>query len=112
MVNELKQACDYALATIVAHLGDSHHITRFHVPAIEDYIRSLEGDAPAGPDVTSDDQPVDFDMMTRDQLRDHAADQGIDLAGATKKADIVAAIQQHIDNSPETEAGALGEVAE
>ncbi len=100
MINELKQAADYAMATIVAHLGDSHHITRFHVPAIEAYIKHLESftpDAyaadgtPVEPDAS---QPVDFDMMTRDQLRDHAAANGIDLGDATKKADIVAAIQQ------------------
>lgn len=36
-----------------------------------------------------------LDDMTVDQLKKHAADNGIDLEGATRKADIIAAIELH-----------------
>ncbi len=41
----------------------------------------------------SDSQGPDLDAMNLDQLRKHAEEHSIDLAGATKKADIIAAIQ-------------------
>lgn len=96
MTHELKQASDEAIRTITAHLGDSHHITRFHVPAIADYIAYLEGQTPsvAEPEVTAD-APADFDVMTVSQLRDYAAAHDVDLTGLTLKADIIAALQQH-----------------
>ena len=40
-----------------------------------------------------DDAPAGLEAMTNDQLKEHAAERGIDLGGATKKADIIAAIQ-------------------
>ena len=61
MANELKTAADYALATIVAHLGDTHHITRFHVPAIEDYIKHLESFTPDA--YTTSGAPVAADVL-------------------------------------------------
>lgn len=50
--------------------------------------------APSGTSAASlDDAPSGFETMTNDQLKAYAETNGIDLGGATKKADIIAAIQ-------------------
>ena len=41
------------------------------------------------------DETTDIDGMTVDQLKAYAAEKGIDLGGATLKADILAAIKGH-----------------
>ena len=53
-----------------------------------------------GTEVTPDaDQPpaedgqADFDGLNLDELRGYAAEHGIDLGGATRKADIIAVLQ-------------------
>lgn len=43
-------------------------------------------------DEANDAVPADVDAMSVEQLKAHASDKGVDLAGATKKADIIAAI--------------------
>ncbi|MGW8565661.1 Rho termination factor N-terminal domain-containing protein [Isoptericola sp. NPDC055881] len=45
-----------------------------------------------GPATDDSDEPKPIDKMTVDELRAHAAEAGVDLGDATKKADIVAAI--------------------
>lgn len=49
-------------------------------------FRRTPSDSPAG-------NP--FDAWTIDQLREYAATNGIDLGGATRKAELVAAITDH-----------------
>lgn len=44
-----------------------------------------------------------LDKMTVDELKQYAADNGIDLGDATKKADILAAIKSESDEQPEAE---------
>lgn len=51
-------------------------------------MRGLTLDAPP----VADDGQVDLDTLTVADLKDRADKAGIDLGGATKKADIVAAI--------------------
>ena len=43
--------------------------------------------------IVKDHKVVDLNKMSLDQLHDYAADNEIDLGDATKKADIIAAIQ-------------------
>ena len=50
-----------------------------------------DGDTDSGDD--GSDQLPDLEKLNLDELRKLAEEQSIDLAGATKKADIIAAIQ-------------------
>jgi hypothetical protein len=50
-------------------------------------------------------EAVDFDSLTVKQLKEHADKHGVDLGEATKKADIIAALEA-ASTEPEPEAPA------
>ena len=53
-------------------------------------------DAPAAPATTSAAEAADLEAMTIPQLKEYAKEHGINLAGKTLKADIVAAIKAEL----------------
>lgn len=55
------------------------------------YVQNaIENEAP---DVLEDVTPTDYEDMTRPELLVHAQENGIDVGGATRKADILQAIR-------------------
>ena len=74
----------------VKHLLDVGLITALPEPAPDDPQEPAD-DSGAGD--AGGEQMADLDGMNLAELREHAAKAGIDLAGATSKKDIVAAIQ-------------------
>ncbi|MBD2760069.1 hypothetical protein IEE94_11175 [Yimella sp. cx-573] len=78
------------IGVTVLEFVDGTATTDVAVPAGR--VRQLEA---AGYTVTSDPQgaPDGLDSLTVAELKAHADEHGIDLDGATKKADIVAAIE-------------------
>lgn len=77
----------------VKHLLDVGLITALPTPvAPDDPQEPTDSDGDEG-DGGSGEPVVDLDGMNLAELREHAAKAGIDLAGATSKKDIVAAIQ-------------------
>lgn len=95
-------------ALVVAHTpqGDVYTYRDGVVPdsVPDDEIQRLLGEGfleevPVEDEATSDEPPVgeqlgvDLEAMNLEDLRKLAEEQSIDLAGATRKADIVAAIQ-------------------
>lgn len=84
---------DTAIASCVARLIGEGLIAEFagkddSEPEPEPVVEAIPvaGDAP-GQDVRQD-----FESMNLDELRTYAGEHGVDLAGATRKADIIAAI--------------------
>lgn len=75
----------------VKHLLDVGLITALPTPVAPDDPQEPADDSGAGD--AGGEQVADLDGMNLAELREHAAKAGIDLAGATSKKDIVAAIQ-------------------
>lgn len=63
--------------------------------AVEQAVEAGEVEFPSEPELVEDQVEIapDFDSMTVAQLKVYAADSGIDLGGATKKAEIIAVLK-------------------
>ena len=74
--------------TVDVHPDDLERFDRLNGAAI------AEGEQEADPDLPdeADDLPEDLQALNLAELREIAKDQGVDLGGATRKADIIAAL--------------------
>ena len=76
--------------TVDVHPDDLERFDRLNGDAI------AEGEPEADPDLPSeaaeDDLPEDLQALNLAELREIAKEQGVDLGGATRKADIIAAL--------------------
>ena len=74
--------------TVDVHPDDLERFDRLNGAAI------VEAEPEAGPDLPdeADDLPEDLQALNLAELREIAKEQGVDLGGATRKADIIAAL--------------------
>ena len=74
--------------TVDVHPDDLERFDRLNGAAI------AEAEPEADPDLPdeADDLPEDLQALNLAELREIAKDQGVDLGGATRKADIIAAL--------------------
>ena len=73
--------------TVDVHPDDLERFDRLNGDAI------AEDEPEADPDETAEgDLPEDLQALNLAELREIAKDQGVDLGGATRKADIIAAL--------------------
>ena len=74
--------------TVDVHPDDLERFDRLNGAAI------AEDEPEAGPDLPdeADDLPEDLQALNLAELREIAKEQGVDLGGATRKADIIAAL--------------------
>ncbi|HEY5482825.1 MAG TPA: hypothetical protein VIK31_03300 [Propionibacteriaceae bacterium] len=64
--------------------------SRSYIAEVEEIVEDLEDDGQGEP--AGEPEDVDLEKLTKAQLVELANDEGIDLAGATKNAEMVAAI--------------------
>ena len=74
--------------TVDVHPDDLERFDRLNGDAIAEDEPEAEADLPD----EADDLPEDLQALNLAELREIAKEQGVDLGGATRKADIIAAL--------------------
>ncbi|MEK5089049.1 Rho termination factor N-terminal domain-containing protein [Paenibacillus sp. FSL M8-0228] len=77
-----------------AKYGGEFYLKGQEIEVDPKHVAGLIADKVISPDTEVPDEPVETDVnkMNLAQLKDHAEQNSIDLAGATKKEDVLAAI--------------------